>query len=182
MNAKIIILAVCVTAQGHLASAQSASTPAKNPAPACSMCNAPTDEQTRIAGVNDRGALGMGFSQTATTHHFLLTQHGGFIQVEANVSTDVVDRDEIRRHLAHIAKAFGNGNFDIPMFVHAVTPPGVPAMKRLKGQIDYSFEETPNGGRVKIQTSDAEALHAVHDFLQFQIRDHKTGDPLEITQ
>jgi hypothetical protein len=146
------------------------------------MCNAPTDEQTRIAGVNDRGALGMGFSQTATTHHFLLTQHGGFIQVEANVSTDVVDRDEIRRHLAHIAKAFGNGNFDIPMFVHAVTPPGVPAMKRLKGQIDYSFEETPNGGRVKIQTSDAEALHAVHDFLQFQIRDHKTGDPLEITQ
>jgi hypothetical protein len=182
MNAKVIMLAVCVTAQGHQASAQPAATSAENTAPACSMCNAPTNEQKRIEGVNDRGALGMGFSQKATTHHFLLRPQGGFIQVEANVLTDVVDRDEIRRHLAHIAKAFGNGNFDIPMFVHAVTPPGVPAMKRLKGQIDYSFEETPNGGRVKIQTSDAEALDAVHEFLRFQIQDHKTGDPLEITQ
>jgi hypothetical protein len=31
---------------------------------------------------------------------------------------------------------------------------------------------------VDIVTTDAEALKAVHDFLRFQIADHKTGDPL----
>jgi len=144
------------------------------------MCNAMPNEQARTKGINERGELGMGFSQTATTHHFFLTPQGGAIQVETNSPTDKTDREEIRLHLSHIARAFEAGNFDIPMFVHAVMPPGVPAMKRLKERIIYLFAETPNGGRVEIQTADSEALQAIHEFLQFQIRDHKTGDPLDI--
>jgi hypothetical protein len=126
--------------------------------------------------MNERGEKGMGFSQTATTHHFYLNDSGGIIQVEANESTDVTNRDDVRMHLRHIAHAFQTGDFDIPMFVHDTLPPGVPEMKRLQKHIRYVFEETPNGGRVVISSADAKALAAIHRFLQFQIEEHKTGD------
>jgi hypothetical protein len=132
------------------------------------------------AQMNERGDKGMGFSQTATTHHFLLKKDGGVIQVEANDQKDQANRDNIRMHLGHIARAFQSGDFDIPMFVHDTIPPGVPEMKRLQKQIQYVFEETPLGGRVVISTGDAEALAAVHRFLQFQIQEHKTGDSTAI--
>jgi len=83
-------------------------------------------------------------------------------------------------HLQHIAQAFQSGDFDIPMFVHDTVPPGVPEMKKLRENIHYSFEETPKGGRVLISSSDKEALAAIHRFLQFQIEEHKTGDPLDV--
>jgi hypothetical protein len=82
--------------------------------------------------------------------------------------------------LAHIANAFQSGDFDIPMFVHDAAPPGVPEMKRLKGSIRYSFEETSNGGRVIVSSTDKEAVAAIHKFLRFQIQAHKTGDPVEL--
>ena len=128
--------------------------------------------------MNERGEKGMGFSQTATTHHFLLNANGGVIQVEAKDSADATNRNEIRMHLRHIAKAFQNGDFDIPMSVHDTVPPGVPEMKRLQKNIQYSFEETLNGGRVVISSANKEALEAIHRFLRFQIEEHKTGDPM----
>jgi hypothetical protein len=121
----------------------------------------------------------MGFSQTATTHHFFLNSSGGVIQVEANGAADASDRSNIRMHLEHIAKSFQNGDFDIPMFVHDTVPPGVPEMKELRENIHYSCEETANGGRVVISSSDKDALAAIHRFLRFQIEEHKTGDPLD---
>lgn len=130
--------------------------------------------------MNERGEKAMGFSQTATTHHFLLNSNGGVIQAEAKDSADAASRNEIRMHLGHIAKAFQSGDFDIPMFVHDTVPPGVPEMKRLQKQIRYSFEETPTGGRVVITSTDKEALNAIHRFLRFQIEEHKTGDPVDV--
>ena len=126
--------------------------------------------------MNARGEHAMGFSQTATTHHFLLLDTGGAIQVEANSPTDKASIDEIRMHLTHITKMFADGNFDIPMVVHDTVPPGVPEMKRLQSHIRYAFEETPNGGRVVISSADGKALAAIHRFLQFQIEEHRTGD------
>jgi hypothetical protein len=130
--------------------------------------------------MNDRGEKGMGFSQTATTHHFFLSPKGGVIQVEANDSADAINRSEVRMHLGHIAKAFQSGDFDIPMFVHDTVPPGVPEMKRLRTNIQYSFEETPNGGRVVIFSANKEALDAIHRFLRFQIEEHNTGDQMDV--
>lgn len=54
-------------------------------------------------------------------------------------------------------------------------------MKRQKALIDWRFEETPGGGRVRITTKDREALAAIHEFLRFQIEDHRTGDSTEIS-
>jgi hypothetical protein len=130
--------------------------------------------------MNERGEKGMGFSQTATTHHFLLNSNGGVIQVEAKDSADSTNRNQIRMHLGHIAKAFQSGDFDIPMFVHDTVPPGVPEMKRLRKDIQYSFVETTNGGRVVISSTNKEALEAIHRFLRFQIEEHKTGDPMDV--
>lgn len=51
-------------------------------------------------------------------------------------------------------------------------------MARLKHAIAYAFEDTEQGGRVRISSSDAEAIEAVQAFLRYQIVEHKTGDPL----
>lgn len=126
------------------------------------------------------GEQGMGFSQKTTAHHFLLKPNGGIIAVSANDKKDALTREQIRKHLAHIANAFAQGDFDIPMFVHDQTPPGVPAMKRLAKEIHYDSHNTEGGGEVIISSSSPEAIRAIHDFLVFQIREHKTGDPTTI--
>jgi hypothetical protein len=125
-----------------------------------------------------RGDEAMDFDQAKTTHHFKLLAEGGAIEITANDPTDVASRDAIRQHVAKIATMFGQGNFNIPMLVHAQKPPGVDTMTRLKSSLDYAAENLPNGGRVHITTANSEALNAVHDFLRFQIQEHKTGDSL----
>jgi len=132
--------------------------------------------------VDRNGDKAMGFSHEKTTHHFLLRKDGGVIQVEANSASDAESRDQIQKHLGHIATMFANGNFEAPMLVHSVTPPGTAAMTRLKADLRYSFETSPKGGRVVIATANKEALAAVHEFLRFQIKDHGTGDPTTITK
>lgn len=120
----------------------------------------------------------MGFSQTATTHHFLMAKDGGTIQVEANEAKDTASRDMIRAHLTEIAKQFKSGDFATPFAVHGVVPTGVPEMQKAKDKIMYMYEETDKGARVRIMTNDPQALAAIHAFLKFQIEDHQTGDPI----
>jgi hypothetical protein len=135
---------------------------------------------SHLAAVNARGETAMGFSQTETAHHFLLTRDGGVIRVEAKDPAAAATRERVRQHLSQVARMFAAGDFDTPMLVHARTVPGTPAMSRLKSEIVYAFEETERGGRVRITARSAEALAAVHEFLRFQIEDHRTGDPLEV--
>ncbi len=129
--------------------------------------------------MKERGDHAMGFSQDKTTHHFLLTGTGGFIQVEAKDSSDTVSKDLVREHLRHIAMMFSQGDFSIPMLVHDQTPPGAVEMKQLLSALTFTFEETKSGGRVSINATSPAALAAVQKFLRFQIVEHKTGDPLE---
>lgn len=163
--AVVVSLLACATA-----GAQQPTTPAPEK---CPMHDAHSQ-------MNERGDKAMGFSQTATTHHFFLKPDGGVIQVEANDPADTASRDQIRMHLGHIARAFQSGDFDIPMFVHDTVPPGVPEMKRLQKQIRYSFEDTANGGRVVISSKDKDSVVAIHAFLRFQIEEHATGDAIEV--
>jgi hypothetical protein len=140
--------------------------------------NSKTHQDAHHAALDERGARGMGFSQTATAHHFLLKPDGGVIQVEVKDGSDASNRDLVRQHLSHVARAFAEGDFETPALVHERVPPGADVMRRLKSDISYTYEETEAGGRVRISTRNAEALAAVHDFLRFQIEDHQTGDPL----
>ena len=127
----------------------------------------------------NRGDQAMGFSHEKTTHHFLLAADGGSIEIQANDPKDTASQDQIREHLSHVAKMFAAGNFEIPIFIHDTTPPGVPVMKKLHDQIDYAYEQIDRGARVRITTKNPEALEAIHQFLRFQISDHETGDPTE---
>ena len=135
----------------------------------------PADEQ-----MNKRGDHVMGFDHTKTTHHFLLEESGGSIEVTANKSDDVESSEQIRMHLKHIAHMFADGNFNAPMLIHDQTPPGVPVMQELKGEINYVYEEIGRGAAVRISTKNTEALKAIQDFLRFQIKEHQTGDSLVV--
>ena len=75
--------------------------------------------------VNTRGDQAMGFSHEKTTHHFLLTDTGGVIPVEANDVADTQSRDQILQHLTHIAMMFTADNFQVPMLLHYQAPPQV---------------------------------------------------------
>jgi hypothetical protein len=134
------------------------------------------------AGVNARGDRVMGFDHEKTTHHFLLAKTGGSIEVTANRAEDKESREAIRGHLTHIATMFADGNFEAPMLIHDRVPPGVPVMKRKKGDIEWKYEEIENGARVVAVTKDPEALSAIHEFLRFQIADHRTGDPGKVPE
>jgi hypothetical protein len=131
------------------------------------------------AALQRRGNEGMGFGQDKTTHHFRLYPDGGAIEVTAEDSSDIESVQAIRSHLTHIAESFSKGDFSISTFVHDQVPPGVPIMQQKRAKITYTYQETSVGGRVRIQTPDAEALTAVHDFLRFQIEEHRTGDSIE---
>jgi hypothetical protein len=143
-------------------------------------CAAVAAQQHDNAAMNSRGDHVMGFDQDKTTHHFTLTKTGGIIQVQANDPSDTASRDHIRMHLQHISKAFVEGDFTDPHEVHAEVPPGVPVMKDRKNKITCRFESIATGGKVLISTDDPKALKAVHEYLRYQIREHKTGDPLEV--
>jgi hypothetical protein len=140
----------------------------------------PATPQHDDSAMEGRGDHVMGFDHDKTTHHFTLTKTGGIIQVTANDSSDSASRDHIRMHLQHIAKAFSAGDFTDPHEVHAEDPPGVPVMKDRKDKISYQFESIAKGGRVAITTEDAKAVEAVHDYLRYQIREHKTGDSIAV--
>jgi hypothetical protein len=129
------------------------------------------------AGLDSRGDVGMGFDHMKSTHHFFIDEKGGTIEASAKDPVDTQTRDQIRAHFQKIAKMFAEGNFELPMFIHDTEPDGVAKMKLLKNEIRYEYQEQPAGAVVKIATDNAQALAAIHDFLTFQIREHRTGDP-----
>lgn len=171
MNTRLVLIAlVMVTLASQASNAQHPSMPP-------GMTHEEHLAQVRKdAEMKQRGNQAMGFDQDKTTHHFVLTATGGLIQVEVNDPTDLTSRDLIRTHLREISSEFGNGVFDKPFETHAEVPPGVPTMQRLKASITYSFETTATGGLVRIVTANPDALHAVHDFLRYQIKEHATGE------
>ena len=160
----------------------------ENAKPEHDMASCPMHAQHQSAddkhfdSVQQRGEAheGMGFSQTETTHHFILTANGGYIQVTANDLKDSANIEQILAHFQHIATLFAKGDFDIPHFVHDQTPPGVKTMQKLKGQITYTNEKLDDGAKLVISTKSSAAVKAVHEFLRFQITDHRTGDPLNV--
>jgi hypothetical protein len=126
--------------------------------------------------VDRRGDAVMGFSHEKATHHFRLRATGGDIEITVKEPADAATLTQIRGHLAHIVTMFGDGDFTAPMLIHAKNPPGTATMTRLRKSITYTLEPVDGGARIRIVTGNAEALSAIHQFLRFQITDHRTGD------
>jgi hypothetical protein len=123
----------------------------------------------------------VGFNQEKSTHHFKLLPDGGVIEITANDASDVATRNGIQQQAVKIARMLTEGDFAIPMLVHQQQPPGIDTMRRLKSELSYTPENLPNGGAVRITAASSAALAAVHDFLRFQIQEHKTGDSLAVS-
>jgi hypothetical protein len=138
------------------------------------------DHNADHCGMMRRGDEAMGFSHDTTTHHFRLFKDGGEIVVEANDPKDSASIAQIRTHLAHIARLFSAGDFDVPMFIHDTTPPGVRTMAQRKDEIRYQYSDTDRGALVRITAGSPSATDAVHAFLLFQMADHRTGDSPKI--
>jgi hypothetical protein len=129
-----------------------------------------------------RGAIAMGFDQTKTTHHFRSLPDGGAIEVTVNDPADTPDLLAIQHHLRVIASQFAAGDFSAAVSTHNETPTGADVMIKRRRKLLYNYEVLPNGAMVRIVSKDKKSLSAVHDFLAYQIREHRTGDPLPPTQ
>jgi len=130
---------------------------------------------------NERGAMVMGFDQEKTAHHFYLYRDGGAIDIAVTHPPDPENVAAIRSHLPYIALMFGVGNFSAPILVHdSQHVPGIATLTTRKDMVRYRYLETPGGGRVDIVTTDPQALSALHDFLRYQIVEHRTGDSRQV--
>ena len=122
------------------------------------------------------GMPGMHFDQDAVVHRFTVERDGGTIAINVKSTKDTATLQVVRMHLRHIASAFAKGDFADSVATHVEIPPGVGKMTELKDRIRYEYAETKGGGRVSIRTTDPAALDAVHAFLRYQMKEHKTGD------
>ncbi len=164
-----------------LAGSPAASSFAQHPAMPPGMTHEEHLAQIQRDGeLKKRGAAAMGFDQDKTTHHFRLYATGGAIEVGVNDPADDASRSQIRMHLKDIAAEFAGGNFGKPFATHGEMPPGVQTLQKRKTAFTFLYEDTPEGGRVRMTTSDSKARSALHEFLRYQIREHATGDPLTV--
>jgi len=130
------------------------------------------DSDTAFASMQTRGKAAMGVDQYTSAHQFEDLPDGGRIELQRD-STDSAGVAEIRAHLQSIAKAFGQGDFEVPGFVHAGEVPGTEVMRERQDRISYRFHPLPGGGEVRIGTADTAAIRAVQEFLAFQRREHR---------
>ncbi len=126
------------------------------------------------SALQQRGQQVMGVDQYTSTHVFETLADGGRIELQRDVD-DAAGIATIRAHLRDIAQRFAAGDFSPSAAVHAQDVPGTEVMAQKRAVIRYTFRELPRGGEVRITTSDAEALAAIHAFLAFQRQDHRTG-------
>ena len=117
-----------------------------------------------------------GMSHATSTHSFRLFADGGAIELRANDGSDRAAVDAIRAHLQQVAAQFRKADFSTPAFVHGYRPDGVARMERARAAIDYRYESLDRGGRIRITTKSAEARSAIHDFLRFQVTEHRTAN------
>ncbi len=136
------------------------------------LCLAAACKETqRFAGVQARGERAMGVNQYTSTHVFEPLADGGRIALQRD-QADSAGTSQIRRHMDHIAAAFGAGDFSLPGFVHARNVPGTAVMAARRQEISYTVEMLPRGAAVRLRTTDTAAVRAIHEFLAFQRQDH----------
>ena len=86
---------------------------------------------------------------------FLLDRDGGTIEVQVTNPTDRQTRDSIRQQLS------GEARNSVPL--------ATAALRQHRKEIEYRYENTSRGGRIRIIARTRDALLAVQDFLHSQM-------------
>ena len=128
-----------------------------------------------FAAMQARGQAVMGVDQYASAHVFEDVADGGRIVLDADTFADTAGIFAIRRHMRDIASAFRSGDFTRPFEVHAQVVPGTAVMAARHSHITYEATDRPRGAEVRIRTTDAAAVAAIHEFLGFQRTAHHAG-------
>jgi len=115
-------------------------------------------------------------SHETTRHSFRLFADGGAIELRANDAADTATIAGVRTHLQEIADQFAANDFATPAFVHGREPAGVAGMRQLHDAIAFKYESVKGGGRIRMTTANPEALAAIHEFLKFQVVEHRTDN------
>ena len=115
-------------------------------------------------------------SHETTRHSFRLFRDGGAIELRAIDGADQSTIDNVRTHLKDIAAQFKKNDFSTPKFVHGREPDGVAGMQKHHHAIQFRYETVDGGGRIRMTTANADALSSIHDFLKFQVVEHRTGN------
>ena len=127
---------------------------------------------TAFAAMQARGRMVMGVDQYASAHVFEDLDDGGRIVLDAGSASDAAGIAAIRQHMRDIAAAFRSGDFARPFAVHAQVVRGTSVMAARRAQIRYEASDRPQGAEVRIRTTDAAAVTAIHTFLAFQRTAH----------
>jgi hypothetical protein len=129
---------------------------------------------TAFQSMQQRGHQVMGVDQTTSSHGFMSLPDGGRIVLVRNLN-DSAGVAQVRQHLRELQRAFRAGDFSMPMFIHMKTVPGVSVMAARHDRITYTESDLPNGGALRITTTDSAAIDAIHQFLAFQRTEHHAG-------
>jgi uncharacterized protein YjhX (UPF0386 family) len=121
--------------------------------------------------MQERGRMAMGVDQSTSTHKFDALSDGGRIELLRDVN-DSLGVAQIRAHLRLIQHAFQAGDFSTPEFVHMQAMPGTAVMSKKRDVIEYVYHDLQHGGEVVMTTADAEALAAIHEFMEAQRMGH----------
>jgi hypothetical protein len=162
MTRRRLLAATAVLALSACGGREAADTPADTPADAA------------FAALQERGAAAMGVDQYTSSHIFEDLPDGGRIVLQRD-SVDAEGTATIRAHMQDIAARFADGDFSIPGMVHDQVVPGTAVMAARRALIAYAADTLPRGAQVRITTTDAEAVRAVHEFLAFQRMDHRAA-------
>ena len=137
-----------------------------------SGCTRNSDRE--FAELQGRGRVAMGVDQYTSTHKFDALADGGRIELQRDAN-DARDVATIRTHLREVMTSFERGDFRVPGFVHAQEVPGTRIMAARRTDIKYAYADLPQGGEIRLTTSNAAALKAIHDFMAFQRQDHRAS-------
>ena len=141
----------------------------------CATSAKPRNGDSAFAALQTRGASVMGVDQYTSAHVFEDLPDGGRIVLVRQDSTDSAGVATIRAHMRSIADAFAEGDFSAPGMVHMQQVPGTDVMAARRSAIRYSVADRAGGGEVRLTSSDADVVKAIHEFLAFQRMDHRAG-------
>jgi len=126
----------------------------------------------RLDEVAERGAHVMPFDLDKTVHVFNKSENGGIQQVIAKDAHDAEQIGLIRRHLAHIAARFAQGDFSGPARIHGREMPGLAEMSAGAPQLDIVYRDLPNGGQIDYSSKQPALVGAIHRYFDAQLSDH----------
>ena len=132
----------------------------------------PTPDNDRGQRKTDVAANG----EDSASYQFVVTRSGGLIRLTVDDPDNAEAAGRAQIDLREAAAQYARGEFSGEPATHGLTPPGTPQMRQLRNRIIYTEHAIQDGAELIISSTDARAVTAIHQFLEFQIREHQSGD------